>query len=198
MELDGLFELEGDSEVLALAEELGDIEADVLVLGEREADGESEPLGDTELLLEADGDVELLGEVELLGDSELEGERLAEGLSEADGETIAPTRAMTDEPAVIGFQRQTKRIRPEVIVAVATVIVISRVITRTGKLVVVLAMKTAWGLVPVQISSVFSCDAVVAATKQPLESEPPPAWASRWTPTASVPLELVRSFSTIA
>lgn len=135
---------DGDRDWLLLAEELGDTLADVLVLGESEALGEVEALGDSDELAELDGEVELLGLVEELGEIDELGEMLAEGLSEADGEIIEPaTRAVTEEPAVIGFHKQTKRIRPEVIAAVATVIVISRLIARTGKLVTVLAIKVA-------------------------------------------------------
>jgi hypothetical protein len=93
---------------------------------------------------------------------------------------------------------QIKRIRPEVIAAVPTVIVMSRLIAKTGKLVTVLAIKVAWGLAAVQISSVLSWVAVVEAIKAAVESEPPPAWSSRRTPTLIVALEPARSFSTIA
>jgi len=126
--------------------------------------------------VELDGESEELGLVEELGEALELGEIEALGLKEALGETKAPARrATTEEPAVIGFQRQTKRMRPEVIAAAATVIVISRVTTKAGKLVRVLAIKVACGLVPVQISEVFNWVAVVAATNAPLESEPPPA-----------------------
>lgn len=153
VELDGLSEAEGENEALLLAEELGDRLAEVLVLGESEALGEVEALGDNEELAEALGEVEAEGEADELGEVEALGEILAEGLSEAEGETSAPaTRATTEEPAEIGFQIQIKRIRPEVIAAVPTVIVMSRLIAKTGKLVTVLAIKVAWGLVPVQTS----------------------------------------------
>ena len=89
---------------------------------------------------------------------------------------MAPTRrGVTKEPAVMGFHTQTKRIRPEVMAAVPTEIVMSRLIAKRGKLVVVLAIKTACGVVVVQISEVLSRVAVVEGIKQAVESEPPPA-----------------------
>lgn len=149
---------------------------DELVLGDSEALGEVEADGDNEELAEPEGEVEALGEVEELGLAEELGETLAEGLSEALGEVIAPARrATTEEPAVTGFHIHTKRIRPEVRVLELTVMVMSQVIVSRGKFVVLLAIKTAWGLVPVQISEVFSWEPVVEAIKQAVESEPPPA-----------------------
>ena len=115
-------------ELLGLSEELGLVELD----------GLTEDDGDSEALAELEGDCEGLGEVEELGETE------ALGLSEELGEAIAPAkRATTDEPAEIGFQIQTKRIRPEVTAAVPTVTVMSRLIARAGKLVSVLAIKVA-------------------------------------------------------
>lgn len=138
---------------LGLAELELDGLSETLVLGETEALGDTEALGESDGLAEAEGDRELLGETELLIEVELLGDMLALGLAEAEGDTSAPAiRATTEEPALIGFHRQTKRIRPEVIAAVATVIVISLVITSAGKFVTVLAIKVAWGLVPVQTS----------------------------------------------
>lgn len=127
------------------------------MLGESEALGDSEALGETEALVEELGEIELDGEMEAEGEREALGETEALGLAEALGEVIAPaTRATTEEPAVRGFQIHTNRIRPDVIVPVETVMVISLLIARTGKLVTVSAMKVAWGFVPVQISSVLS------------------------------------------
>ena len=133
--------------MLGLSEALGLVEPDGLV----DADGDRDRLDEAEGLSEPDGEVEELGEIEADGETD------ADGLREADGEIKVPARrAVTEEPAERGFHRHTKRIRPEVIAATATVTVISRLIAKTGKLVVVLAMKVAWGLVPVHISSVFS------------------------------------------
>ncbi len=124
-------------------------------LGELEADelGEVDELGETDRLAELEGEPLALGDTELLGLVELDGEVLAEGEAEAEGEVIAPAfRATTEALEVIGFHRQTKRIRPDVIVPVETVIIISRLIARTGKFVAVLAIKVAWGVAPYQIS----------------------------------------------
>jgi hypothetical protein len=153
VELDGLSELDGENDRLELADELGDRLAEILVLGETEALGEVDELGDSEALLEPLGLVEALGLRDDDGLTEGLGEAEALGLREALGEINEPaTRAVTEEPAVLGFQIQTKRIRPEVMAAVPTVIVMSRLIVRTGKLVTVSAIKVAWGLAPVQTS----------------------------------------------
>lgn len=199
VELEGLSEDEGDRDVLELAELDGEILADTLVLGESDALGEVDELGESEELAEPDGDVEALGEREDEGETEGLGEVEALGEADAEGEITEPaTRTVTEEPAEIGFQRQMKRIRPDVIAAVPTLIIMSRLIARTGKLVTVLAIKVACGVAPVQISSVFNWVAVVEAIKAAVESLPPPAWSSRCTPTLIVALEPARSFSTIA
>ncbi len=144
VELDGLFELLGEVEGLVLADVLEDGLSDTLVLGESEALGEVEVLGDREALAEPLGEMEADGEREAEGLMEALGETDAEGLAEALGEIIEPaTRATTEEPALLGFQIHTKRIRPDVIVPVETVMVISLVIARTGKLVTVSAIKVA-------------------------------------------------------
>jgi len=198
-ELEGEAEDDGEIVGLGLLETLDEALSDALVLGETEALGEVEALGESDRLAEPEGEVDEEGEVEL--DGEIDGLGLTEALGEAEalGEMRVPARrATTEEPALMGFHKQIKRIRPDVIAAVATVIVISPVITRAGKLVVVLAIKVACGLVPVQISRVSNCVAVVAAIKAPVESEPPPALGSRNTPTAKVALVPAKSFSTIA
>lgn len=109
-----LRDTEAEGEMLALADELGLRLALTETLSE--ADGLTEALGDSE--------AETEDEALALGDSEAEA--LVEALGDSDGEALPPKLADTRLPSLlIGFQIAVNLIRPAVIVAEATVSLMS-------------------------------------------------------------------------